>query len=364
MITENAPATRTPAPPSATPGPVSRAGRSWCPETGGSAAVFDRCRLRPGERPPQFVVISFDGAGVDDQGWFPVFRETARRTGAHLTFFLSGVYLLPAGRRELYRPPGRPRGSSDIGFQRPGRIEEQAAELTAAYRAGHEIGTHFNGHFCGATGVKSWSAADWRSEIEQFYSMVENWRANSGHTGRPDLPFRIRDVVKGGRTPCLEGDREAMFKAFRAYGWRYDASGTGRVNWPRRRAGLWQYPLPSITVPSTGKSVLGMDYNFFAVHSGARTGQPHLWNRWERQTTQAYLHAVEHARRTDRAPVFIGNHFESWNGGIYMRALITLMERACVREGVKCVSFEQLTDWLEAQSPQTLARLNGRPEDR
>ncbi|MBA2893065.1 hypothetical protein [Nonomuraea soli] len=319
--------------------------------------MFERCRLRDGERPPQFVVISFDGAGVDDQGWFPVFRETAERNNAFLTFFLSGVYLLPSDRKELYRPPGRRPGSSDIGFQRPGRIDEQAEELAAAYTAGHEIGTHFNGHFCGSDGVRSWSAGDWRDEIEQFHTIVENWRANSGRDHRPDLPFRIRDVVKGGRTPCLEGRREAMFRAFKQYGWRYDASGTGTVSWPHRRAGLWQFPLPSIRMPGSGRMVLAMDYNFFTLHSGAKSGRPHEWNRWERQTTEAYLRAIEGSLDGDRAPVFIGNHFESWNDGIYMRALITVMDEACRRDEVRCVSFEQLADWLDAQSPRTLTRL-------
>ncbi|MBB5079926.1 hypothetical protein [Nonomuraea endophytica] len=303
------------------------------------------------------MVISFDGAGVDGQDWFPVFRRTAERTQARLTFFLSGVYLLPADRREQYRPPGRPRGSSDIGFQRPARIADQAAELTAAWNAGHEIGTHFNGHFCGPSGVSSWSAADWRSEIEQFYGFVEHWRRNSGRTDLPDLPFRIREAVSGGRTPCLQGDRDAMFTAFKKYGWRYDASGTGEVRWPRKRSGLWQFPLPSIPLPGSGTRVLGMDYNFFTVHSGARTGERHNWRRWQRQTTEAYTGAVRRSLRGDRAPVFIGNHFETWNGGIYMRALITLMKEVCTRNAVRCVSFEQLADWLDAQTPATLARL-------
>ncbi|WP_327087014.1 hypothetical protein OIE66_32485 [Nonomuraea sp. NBC_01738] len=313
--------------------------------------------MRAGERPPQFVVLSFDGAGVDDQDWFPAFRAAARRNRATLTFFLSGVYMLPSGKRDLYRPPGRKRGTSDIGFQRLSRIPEQVSELSAAWREGHEIGTHFNGHFCGATGVKSWSAADWRSEIEQFYSFVEGWKRNSGHTDVPDLPFDIREVVKGGRTPCLEGDRDAMFNAFRKYGWRYDASGTGQVRWPRKKGGLWQFPLPSITMPGSGQSVLSMDYNFYTVHSGAASGSRHKWRRWQEQTGDAYLNAVRRSLHGDRAPVFIGNHFESWNGGIYMKALLRFMREVCTREQVRCVSFAQLADWLDMQTPETLARL-------
>ncbi|MFB4292733.1 hypothetical protein ACBI99_34170 [Nonomuraea sp. ATR24] len=316
-----------------------------------------RCSLADGERPPQFVVISFDGAGVGN-GWFRAFRESAARNRATLTFFLSGVYLLPSDHRRLYRPPGHRRGSSDIGFQRPARMRLQARELTAAWNAGHEIGTHFNGHFCGSRGVNSWSAADWRSEIRQFHRFVTDWRRNSGLTHLPDLPFRVREAVRGGRTPCLQGDRQAMFRAFRSYGWRYDASGTGVAAWPRKRAGLWQFPLPGIDVG--GRQVLAMDYNLYAVQSGARPGPRRLRDRWERQAGRAYERAVERSLRTDRAPVFIGHHFASWNGGIYQRALLGLMDRVCTRQEVRCVSFEQLADWLDAQTPATLARLRGR----
>ncbi|GAA2885405.1 hypothetical protein GCM10010517_49030 [Streptosporangium fragile] len=349
------------------------AGAPWCPELAGgpvpvavrgqlAAPGSGRCRLRPGERPPQFVVISFDGAGVDSQGWFPIFRQAARRNRATLTFFLSGVYLLPEDRRHLYDPPRHPRGTSRIGFQRRSRIAAQAAQLGAAWREGHEIGSHFNGHFCGAGGVRTWTADDWRQELEQFYGMVERWRENASLTHLPDLPFRIRDTVIGGRTPCLEGDREQMFQAFSAYGWRYDASGIGWVAWPGKRAGLWQFPIPSVTIPGTRRRVLGMDYDFFTLHSGAKTRRPHMWSRWKRQTVSTYVAAVQESLAGDRAPVFIGNHFESWNGGIYMRALISLMDEVCTRDEVRCVSFEQLADWLDAQDPGTVERLRARAE--
>ena len=45
-----------------------------------------------------------------------------------------------------------------------------------AYRTGHEIGTHYLGHFCGATGVNTWSTADWTSEITQFNEFITNWQ--------------------------------------------------------------------------------------------------------------------------------------------------------------------------------------------
>src|SRR5436853_445215 len=51
-------------------------------------------------RPPQFVVVSFDGSG-GIRLW-PYWRSVARRAHAHFTFFVSGVYLLPEGSRQLY----------------------------------------------------------------------------------------------------------------------------------------------------------------------------------------------------------------------------------------------------------------------
>jgi len=61
----------------------------------------------------------------------------------------------------------------------------------------------------------------------------------------------------------------------------------------------------------------------------------------------------------NRAPLIIGNHFESWNGGTYMRAVDEVVERVCTKAEVRCVSFRQLADWLDAQDPATLDKLRG-----
>src|SRR4051812_48437141 len=104
-------------------------------------------------RPPQFVAVSFDGAG-GTQLW-PYWRSVAARAHAHFTYFVSGVYLLADEKRNLYRPPRHGRGVSDIWFARPdgGRsaqavVRGTLAQIAAGYEEGHEIGTHYNGHFC------------------------------------------------------------------------------------------------------------------------------------------------------------------------------------------------------------------------
>src|SRR5438874_5506688 len=92
-------------------------------------------------RRPQFVVVSFDGSG-GTQLW-PYWRAVARQAHAHFTFFVSGVYLLDRAHSRLYRPPRHNPGRSDIGFApSPEVVRATLADIAAAYREGHEIGTH------------------------------------------------------------------------------------------------------------------------------------------------------------------------------------------------------------------------------
>src|SRR3954468_4205442 len=59
-------------------------------------------------RPPQFVMVSFDGSG-DPQLWRH-WREVGARTGARFSFFLSGVYLSARPGPEAALPPTPPPG--------------------------------------------------------------------------------------------------------------------------------------------------------------------------------------------------------------------------------------------------------------
>ncbi|NED84023.1 hypothetical protein G3I76_28495, partial [Streptomyces sp. SID11233] len=73
-------------------------------------------KLKAGQQPPQFVVFSWDGAGEDGQKLFSHFRKVAKENNATMTFFLSGVYMLPGAKKDLYHPPMHSPGRSDIGF--------------------------------------------------------------------------------------------------------------------------------------------------------------------------------------------------------------------------------------------------------
>ncbi|WP_438874314.1 hypothetical protein, partial [Streptomyces calidiresistens] len=314
-------------------------------------------RLEPGGKPPQFVVFSWDGAGEDGNRLFSRFREIARESDAHMTYFLTGIYLLPESRRDLYAPPGRSPGASDIGYLSDESIAATLEQLRGAWLDGSEIGTHFNGHFCGPTGVNTWTPEDWISETEQAKWMVSNWKTVTGWDHLEPLPFDYEEELVGGRTPCLEG-RDALLRAAADLGLRYDSSGNGRQVWPDRTPdGVWDIPLQQVPMPGRSFEVLAMDYNFMVNQSGPGSGDPSMHPFWEQQTREGLLQGFRRAYDGNRAPLIIGNHFNGWNGGIYMRAVEDVIREICPMEDVRCVSFRQLVDWLDAQDPELLAAL-------
>ncbi|MFI9233898.1 hypothetical protein [Streptomyces rimosus] len=321
-------------------------------------------RLEPGETPPQFVIFSWDGAGEVGNGLFPRFRKLAKDHNAAMTFFLSGLYCLPESKKHLYRPPNNKVGASDIGYLSDEHIKATLKNVREAWLEGHEIGTHFNGHFCGEarTSVKHWTPAQWQSEIDQAMDFVTKWRTNTGFTDLEPLPFDYKKELVGGRTPCLLG-QDNLLPTAKKLGWRYDASSPGGVQrWPKKKMGLWDFPLQQIPFPGHRFEVLSMDYNILANQSKNSTkGPPANYPGWRKEATGAYIKGFERAYETNRAPLFVGNHFEQWNGGIYMDAVEEALKHIAdeKRKDVRLVSFRQFTDWLDAQDPKVVAKLQG-----
>ncbi|MFF3606512.1 hypothetical protein [Streptomyces sp. NPDC002463] len=314
-------------------------------------------KLKPGETPPQFVVFSWDGAGEDSQKLFSHFRAVGKKYDATMTYFLSGVYLLPEDKRELYDPPQHNAGSSDIGFNDVEGIRATVRELRGAWQEGNEIGTHFNGHFCGKEGgVGNWSVDEWKSEIDQAKSFVKHWKTNAGLRAEQPLPFDYDKELVGARTPCLEG-RTNFVQAAAQMGFRYDTSGVNDQIWPKKDLGLWDLSMQLVPVPGRAFQTLSMDYNFLVNQSGTTQGDPSQHRYWGDQMRDGLVQAFERSYRGNRAPLIIGNHFESWNGGTYMRAVEETIATVCVQKDVKCVSFRQLADWLDAQDPDVIAKM-------
>ncbi|WP_328439145.1 hypothetical protein OHA71_22375 [Streptomyces sp. NBC_00444] len=319
--------------------------------------------LEPGQTPPQFVIFSWDGAGEVGNGLFPRFLELAKQYDAHMTFFLSGLYLLPESKKRLYDPPNNPRGASDIGYLTDEHVKATLTNVRQAWLGGHEIGTHFNGHFCAGTGsVGNWTPQQWKSEIQQAKGFVKEWRTNTGWTDMPALPFDYEKELVGGRTPCLLG-QDNLLPVARELGWRYDASSPGgRQVWPTKKNGIWDLPLQQIPFPGRSFEVLSMDYNMLANQSLNTTKAPaYNYPGWRKQSSEAYIAGFQRAYETNRAPFFIGNHFEQWNGGIYMDAVEAALKHIAREkekgEDIRLVSFRQFVDWMDVQKPAVLEKL-------
>ncbi|MFC9843395.1 hypothetical protein ACFWFF_15135 [Streptomyces sp. NPDC060223] len=314
--------------------------------------------LKPGEKPPQFVVFSWDGALEGDDELFSHYRELAKEYNAHMTFFLTGIYLLPKDKKTLYDPPMHDPGAAAISYPTDEHIRTTLEQLSLAWEEGNEIGSHFNGHFCDAKGGGDWSVAEWKSEISQFYSFVENWKTNTGYTDLPPLPFDAKKEIIGGRAPCLEGQKN-LLEAIKSFDWRYDASSPGDFQiWPTKKNGLWDFPLQMLPYEGGEYQGLSMDFNFLYNQSDGETeGDPAKYELWRQETVDSYLAGFDRVYYGSRAPLFIGNHFEDWNGGIYMKAIDDVIKNVCVRKEVRCVSFRELADWMDVQKPEVLERL-------
>ncbi|MER5755096.1 hypothetical protein [Streptomyces sp. NPDC002088] len=314
--------------------------------------------LKPGEKPPQFVVFSWDGALQGDDELFSHYRELAKEYNAHMTFFLTGIYLLPKSKKNLYNPPQHPQGSAAISYPTDEHIRTTLEQLGKAWEEGNEIGTHFNGHFCGDKGGGDWSVDEWKSEIDQFYDFVENWKTNTGYTDISPLPFDFKKEVTGGRAPCLEGQAN-LLKAIKSYGWKYDASSAGDFQiWPTKKNGIWDFPLQMLPYEGGKYQGLSMDFNFLYNQSEGETeGDAAKYPEWEQETVDSYMAGFNRVYYGSRAPLFIGNHFEDWNGGIYMKSIDQVIKNVCTKKGVKCVSFKELAAWMDVQKPETLESL-------
>ncbi len=325
-------------------------------------------RLARGEQPPQFVVVSFDGSCSHEL--FQHYFDLGQETNSRFTFFMSGLCLVPDAEHNLYHPPRQPVGTSAIGFADPKNVTDRIRDWSKAYDNGYGVGTHFLGHFCEENGVGTWSAADWRSELDQQQHFFDDWaqvNANNKYADlsvKPSFPF---SAVQGDRTPCLAGKRDQMYKAFAERHFTYDSSNGGTLTWPRKmkKYDLWNIPLQRLSIKDWpgNRSVLSMDYNLLYTMNNAKTTAPRATcDKLRRATYATYMGALDAVENGNRAPLIIGNHFNTWVCGAFRDALTDFVRDAHTRYPyVRFVSFEYLVKWMEAQDPKVLKALQARP---
>jgi hypothetical protein len=314
-------------------------------------------KLAKGEKPPQFVVFSWDGASGNNDAILD-YVKAAHAVNGTQTMFTSALYFLPKSLRTEYQPPKRPAGDSDIPYMSDPTVRKTITDTAIAWTYGNEIGTHFCGHFADPNGVPSWTTADWEQEISQVYKLMTTWRTITGWTDVGPLPFDYTKELVGARTPLLAG-RGTLLPAAKKHGWRYDSSGVrGRAAWPvKDDYGL--YDISMFSVPFRDKSIIPMDYNFLVSQAKGdqAAGSAAERAKWKAEHAASLRAGLKGCLNGNRAPFIIGNHLSPWLGGIYQDNLLALMTEFGRTPQVQLVSFRWLCDWMDAQDPEVLAAL-------
>ncbi len=305
-----------------------------------------------GGRPPMFVVVSFDG--VADQSLLAHWEEVTKKAPAHMSLFLSGVYLLGAENKDAYHGPRHEAGESGINFAPvpPGKnttdfLTETVDGLKQAQIDGHELGTHYGGHWCGPSGVDSWNRADWANELNQFDNLMNNLDANNKLTTPLGTPF-VRPSI-GSRTPCLEGNLESLYPVIKARGYRYDASGRRTLTeWPKDKSSLWQYGFPTVTIEGVSRPMLTVDFSLRENMDPKKDADDAKAKDISRRVYEGYKKGFDSLYYGNRAPFEVSNHFVHFTKEAFNQAVEKLLLEVCPMAEVQCVNYRELTDWMDA----------------
>lgn len=286
-------------------------------------------------RPPQYVIVSFDGA--HDLAQWDRSRALAKRTGATFTYFLSCVFLLSPETRRLYQAPGKGPGRSNVGFAlSKDEVAARLGQIWSARTEGHEIASHGCGHFDG----KDWSKADWKKEFDAFSTIL---RDTYSLNGLPGEPARWKDFaatqIHGFRAPYLSTNK-ALSATLAEAGFAYDASGVSRgPALPLSKDGMAHFALPQIPEGPSERRVIAMDYNLFVRHSGGLE-KSDTDAVFENRAYVAFKAAFDAQYRGERIPLQLGFHFSLMNDGAYWRSLERFADDVCRQPEVACVSYE------------------------
>ncbi|MEO7126532.1 MAG: polysaccharide deacetylase [Nakamurella sp.] len=336
--------------------------KSAVPVMSRAASNVTMTKLKSGEKPPQFIIFSLDGAGSHDI--WKEFLAAAATSRARFTAFLTGTYLLDDAHASAYTGPGHKPGVSAVGFGGDkSDLATEVADLNAAWAAGHEIGTHYNGHFCSgnAPSGNDWSVADWDSELGQFMKFVDTFRSINGYTDVPALAFSSADI-RGGRIPCLEGDLAAVTPVWKKYGMTYDSSKnrfTG-IGWPEAIDGIWEFQMPYAYSPAFDRKVIGMNYNMWTAFNGAKD-DPSSAPQLRAQVKRTYDYQFAQVYAGNRAPLVIETHASTWNGNSFVPPALDFMKEVCVKANVICATYSDVVTWMQAQDPKVLQALQSQP---
>lgn len=326
-------------------------------------------------RPPQFVILAFDGS-LNLEFWkeSQTFADSILTKDINgqpkklkFTYFVNPVYYIESSNKSVYTTPGINKTSSCIGWAKPENSFAERVRLTnQASMNGHEIASHANSH-CDASGRDSsnpmyghpWGENEWTSEFSQFNHMLFNvFEVNK--TKPPEgffWNFKKSDIV-GFRAPLL-AYTDGLWPTLQKFNYKYDTSKSAAPTyWPQRMSwGGWNFPLAQIKIAGTTRSTLSMDYNWLCYQS-ACASKPDLTDeesvRFKNQVLESYKYYFNINYFGGRAPVNLGHHFSQWNKGVYWNAFKEFAKYTCSRPDVRCVTFKEYATWLDQLPKETI----------
>ncbi|MBC7457047.1 MAG: hypothetical protein H7235_02120, partial [Bdellovibrionaceae bacterium] len=205
------------------------------------------------ERPPQFVLLAFDGSSS-----LPMWKETVafadtvktsginnQEQNVRFSYFVNPVYYTEKQYKSIYSTPAIGHATSCIGWASPADSVLERLELTTkAMEKGHEIGSHANSH-CSADGRggpsdpltgKVWTEENWVDEFTQFETLLFGAIKNN-HINAPNFVMKFnRDNIKGFRAPLL-AVTPGLWPALKKFGFDYDTSKISKPSyWPQKEA--------------------------------------------------------------------------------------------------------------------------------
>jgi len=230
-------------------------------------------------------------------------------------------------------------------------IARRVRAFNTAFLTGHEIASHSAGHFNGL----HWSADEWRQEFTSFKTLIANVQHNNPNA-TVDQPL-FSSTIEGFRAPDL-GVNSTLYATEKEFGMRYDASGVGSADgWPYKDSiGIWHIPLGVVYLGPSHHAVLAMDYSLRQYQTNGRdtlSSTTPAWHAKYQDVLDAYMNAFAHSYSGNRAPIVIGNHFVKMNDSLYWEAMKSFAEQVCGQPQVRCVTFSELTDYLDAHGVPT-----------
>jgi hypothetical protein len=326
------------------------------------------------ERPPQFVLLAFDGSlNLDFWKESQAFADTVLTKDIEgqprklkFTYFINPVYYVETANKSAYSTPRLNKSVSCINWSKPeGSFVERVKLTNQASYNGHEIASHANSH-CDASGRDKgnpmfglpWGEEDWTSEFNQFNNML----FNVFHVNKTKAPvgfvwnFKKEDII-GFRAPLL-AVTDGLWPTLQKFNFKYDTSkSSSPTYWPQRMSwGGWNFPLGQIKIAGATKSTLSMDYNWLCYQS-ACTSKPDLTDeeflKYKNQVVDSYKYYFNVNYFGNRAPIHIGHHFSKWNKGAYWEALKEFAKFTCSRPDVRCVTYKEYANWLDQLPKET-----------